>query len=159
MPYYYNWAGRKCRQRFLEPTYFIYRISADRFNVIHITLKEKNLSKSEAIKLCKELNTDYPYKKRDEKEGKRVKFVYVRVDESDDEIEALKEKARQINAVSIPKRDKYMEELSARKKAEIETRAEQYRKLEEKQAEHLKFTGWHYDNQQRVNEYKGTMRG
>ena len=52
-----------------------------------------------------------------------------------------------------------MAELSKVKRAEVDARAEQYNKLKEKQNEHMAIVGWHYDNQQRVNEYKGTMRG
>jgi hypothetical protein len=124
-----------------------------------MTLHAKNLSKDEAVRRCKELSVDYPYKRRDELEGKRVKFVYVRVDENDDEIEALKEKVAKINAIYKPKRQQYMAELSVKKRAEIDARAERYQKLKEEQDEHMATVGWHYDNQQRVNEYKGTMRG
>ena len=157
--YYRDWAGNLCRRRFDKPIYFVYRISADKFNVVCMTIREKYLSKDEAIKLCAELNKDYPYKKRDEREGKRVKFVYVRVDESDDEVDKLREKVKQINAVSIPKRDKYMAELSAKKRAEIDKEAERYQDLRAKYDKHMGVVGWHYDNYQRVNEYKGTMRG
>ncbi len=157
--YYYDWAGNRRRQRFFEPTYFIYRISADKFNVCSLSLHKKDLSKEEAVSLCKELNKDYPYKRRDELEGKRVKFVFIRVDESDDELNELKEKVSQINAIYKPKREKYMAELSAKKRAEIDKRAERYNKLREERDEHMAVVGWHHDNQQRVNEYKGTMRG
>ena len=58
--YYYNWAGRKCRRKLTEPTYFVYRLSADKFGVVCMTLKSKDMSKDEAINLCKELNVDYP---------------------------------------------------------------------------------------------------
>jgi hypothetical protein len=123
-----------------------------------MSLNAGTLTKEEAISRCKELNTDYPYKRRDELAGKRVKFVYVRVDEGD-ELEELKEKVAKINAIYKPKREKYMAELSVKKRAEIEARAEQYNKMKEKQNEHMAIVGWHYDNQQRVNEYKGTVRG
>jgi predicted signal transduction protein with EAL and GGDEF domain len=155
---YYYYGGRR-RRRFLDvPTYDIYRISADKFNVVSMTLNKATLTKEQAVALCKELSVDYPYKRRDELAGKRVKFVYVRVDEGE-ELEELKEKVAKINAIYKPKKEKYMAELSVKKKAEIDARAEQYNKLKEKQSEHMAIVGWHYDNQQRVNEYKGTMRG
>jgi hypothetical protein len=63
----------------------------------------------------------------------------------------IKDKADAINEKAIPKRDAWAKANMAKYKADG--------KIRDAEAEYLKMVGWHYDNQQRVNEYNGNMRG
>lgn len=155
--YRYN---RPYRSRLPEgvPVYDVYRISADKYNVVCLSLAKTNITKEAATRLCKELQEEANNNKRLKNEGKRYKYVAVRIDEGN-EVEELKEKAKQINDIYKPRREKYMAELAAKKRAEIDRAAERYQKNRREYENHMAVTGWHYDNQQRVNEYKGTVRG
>jgi hypothetical protein len=131
--------------------YSVYSVSADSFNCITIRCQLRNTTKEKAVafrnKYCDGIKKS---------NGKRVKYV---ITSSDEDVDNLRAKADAINAVSIPKRNKYMAELSVKKRAEIDREAERYQNLKAKYDKHMSAVGWHYDNYQRVNEYKGTMRG
>ena len=131
--------------------YSVYSVTADKFNCVNVICRLKNTTKEKAVAFRNKYNNGIK-----ESNGKRMKYVIV---SNDDDIENLKAKAEAINAISIPKRDEYIAKLSAKKRAEIDREAERYQKLRAKYDEHMSAVGWHYDNQQRVNEYNGTMRG
>lgn len=147
-----------CRLPVDVPVYDIYRISVDKYNVVCLSLTKTNMTKETAVALRKELQEKADNNKGVKKGDKRYKYVVVRVDEGN-EVEELKEKVKQINDIYKPRREKYMAELAAKKRAEIDRAAERYQKNRREYENHMAVTGWHYDNQQRVNEYKGTVRG
>jgi hypothetical protein len=127
----------------------VYAVSADRFNCITITCMI-HTTKEKAEALCEKYNAINKSKKR--KDGKRTRYTIIF---SDEELARIKAKAEEINAVNIPRREKYWEAQREALKRQIKVDAYWH----QKEQEYLKNAGWHYDNQQRVNEYKGTMRG
>lgn len=140
--------------RFYSGIYSVYAISADRFDVITMTCMVKRATKEEAIQICNERKANVKADKYAKSQGKRIKYIYIRTDDGD-ELEKLRAKVDAINTVSIPRREKYRDAL----RAKVANDAKQYQREQDALREHMSVVGWHYDNQQRVNEYKGTMRG
>lgn len=126
-----------------DEIYSVYAMSADRFNCITLTCQVKATTKEKAVALCSKRNENM-----NRKCGQRVKYFAIHTDK---ELAKLKAHVEKVNAVNIPIREKHWNAVHAEMKRVANIR--------EKENSRLFAEGFHYDNQQRVNEYKGTMRG
>jgi hypothetical protein len=133
-------------------SYRVVVIAVDKFGVVHYTAVRICDTKAEA----KAVKAEYDARTPEAISGKGAYMLYVsrKVIIQPATAEAwqeIKDKADAINEKAIPKRDAWAKANMAKYKADG--------KIRDAEAEYLKMVGWHYDNQQRVNEYNGNMRG
>ena len=132
--------------------YRVVKISVDKFGVVHLAAVRICDTKAEAVKVKAEYDARIPIA-IEGRDNYRL-FVSSKVIIQPATVEAwqeIKGKADAINEKAIPKRDAWADAHIAKYKAEG--------KVRDAEAEYLKMVGWHYDNQQRVNEYNGNKRG
>ena len=132
--------------------YRVVKISVDKFGIVHLTAVRICDTKAEAVKVKAEYDARIPTAISDR--DRYMLYVSSKVIIQPATAEAwqeIRDKADAINEKAIPKRDAWAKANMAKYKAEGKAR--------NAEAEYLKMVGWHYDNQQRVNEYNGNKRG
>lgn len=130
-------------------SYSVYCVSADKFGVMMYYCVCRDTTKENALAICKERAENESANKSAKKRGRYIKYIpVVNTCEGFAEFKARIDKN---NAIRKPVREQHQKAM----REKMDRDAYWYHK----ECEYLRTEGFHYDNQQRVNEYKGTMRG
>lgn len=130
-------------------SYSVYCVSADKFGVMQYFCVCADTTKENALAICKRRAENESANKSAKNRGRYIKYIpVVNTCKGFEEFKAIIDKN---NAIRKPKREAWQKAM----REKMDRDAYFYHK----ECEYLRVKGFHYDNQQRVNEYKGTMRG